>query len=219
MSDPVTRPPYAALDRRALVVAGALLGLAALVTAVRLPVAYAASAGTSLAVVPAVLSLVAVLASSVALWLVGGRRGICAGSSAGRIALRAAAVVQLVVGVAVALPTGAAFASRPVAALVVVLSVVGAVAALVGAVLAARSGGLPGVAGRALVPWAVVALVRVLLFSTAAGLSLVLSLGGGWASVGVQVLVVVTLLVAAVTWLVVGLRREGTAASSALPRP
>jgi hypothetical protein len=208
-SAPVPSPADPALDRRPLVAAGALLGLAALVTAGRLPVVFLSlsrPATPSASLVPEILGLVAALGIAAALWLVSGRRGICGASPTGRSALRVAAVVQVVVVVAALLPQGAWPAGRSLALVVVVLSLIGAVAALTGALVAARSDGLRRVAGRALVPWAAVALLRELLFSTSAGLALVVSAGGIGVSIGFQVVTVVALLVAAVVWLVAGLR-------------
>jgi len=215
MSDPVTppsahvHPPAAAsastgIDRRALVVAGALVGLAALVTAARFLVGLAALSTTSLYAVLPVFALIATLATSAGLWLVSGRGGICATSPAGRVALRIAAVTQLLVAVLALVP--AVLATGPGPLVVLLLTVVSVVAALVGAVLAARSGdGVRGLAGWALVPWTVVALARTVVFSTPVGFAL------GASSVtavayGGQVLTVVTLLLVAVAWLVAGLR-------------
>jgi len=215
MSDPVTppsahvHPPAAAsasagIDRRALVVAGALVGLAALVTAARFLIGLAALSTISPYAVLPVLALIATLATSAGLWLVSGRGGICATSPAGRVALRIAAVTQLLVAVLSLVP--AVLATGPGPLVVLLLTVVSVVAALVGAVLAARSGdGVRGLAGRALVPWTVVALARTVVFSTPVGFAL------GASSVtavayGGQVLTIVTLLVVAVAWLVAGLR-------------
>ena len=215
MSDPVTppsahvHPPAAAsasagLDRRALVVAGALAGLAALVTAARFLIGLAALSSISLYAVLPVFALIATLATSAGLWLVSGRGGICATSPAGRVALRIAAVTQVLVAVLAFIP--AVLAAGPGPLVVLLLTVVSVVAALVGAVLAARSGdGVRGLAGWALVPWTVVALVRTVVFSTPVGFAL------GASSVtavayGGQVLTVLTLLFVAVAWLVAGLR-------------
>lgn len=199
----------AGLDRRALVVAGALLALAALLTAGRLLLGLAALSATSLFAVLPVLALIATLATSAALWLVSGRRGLCAASPAGRVALRTAAVTQLLVAVVALVPT--VLAPGPGAIAVLLLTIVSVVAALVGAVLAARSGNdsgddrARGVAGWALVPWAVVALARTVVFSTPVGFALGASSITAVASGG-QVLTIVTLLVVAVAWLVAGLR-------------
>lgn len=224
MSDPVTppsahvHPPAAAsspagLDRRALVVAGALVGLAALVTAARFLIGLAALSTISLYAVLPVFALIATLATSAGLWLVSGRGGICATSPAGRVALRIAAVTQVLVAVLAFIP--AVLAAGPGSLVVLLLTVVSVVAALVGAVLAARSGdGVRGLAGWALVPWTVVALARTVVFSTPVGFAL------GASSVtavayGGQVLTIVTLLVVAVAWLVAGLRTARAAATQA----
>jgi hypothetical protein len=215
MSDPLTPPSArvhtraaasasAGLDRRALVVAGALFGVAGLVTAGRLLIGLAALSTTSLYAVLPVFAVIATLATSAGLWLVSGRGGICATSPAGRVALRIAAVTQLLVAVLALVP--AVLAAGPGSLAVLLLTVVSVVAALVGAVLAARSGaGVRGLAGWALVSWTVVALVRTVVFSTPVGFAL------GASSVtavayGGQVLTVLTLLFVAVAWLVVGLR-------------
>jgi hypothetical protein len=200
-----TRPPVpAGLDRRALVVAGALVGLGALVTAARFLIGLAALSTISLYAVLPVFALIATLATSAGLWLVSGRGGICATSPAGRVALRIAAVTQVLVAVLAFIP--AVLAAGPGTLAVLLLTLVSVVAALVGAVLAARSrDGVRGVAGWALVPWTVVALVRTVVFSTPVGFAL------GASSItavayGGQVLTIVTLLFVAVAWLVAGLR-------------
>ena len=199
-----TRPPVpAGLDRRALVVAGALAGLGALVTAARFLIGLAALSTTSLYAVLPVFALVATLATSVALWLVSGRGGICATSPAGRVALRIAAVTQVLVAVLALIP--AVLAAGPGPLVVLLLTVVSVVAALVGAVLAARSGSVRGVAGWVLLPWTVVALVRTVVFSTPVGFALGASSITAFAYGG-QVLTIVTLLLVAVAWLVAGLR-------------
>ncbi|ROP78777.1 hypothetical protein EDF18_1433 [Frigoribacterium sp. PhB107] len=214
MSDPVTppsahvHPPAAAsastgIDRRALVVAGALVGLGALVTAARFLVGLAALATTSLYAVLPVFALIATLATSAGLWLVSGRGGICATSPAGRVALRIAAVTQVLVAVLALIP--AVLAAGPGPLVVLLLTVVSVVAALVGAVLAARSGSVRGVAGWVLLPWTVVALVRTVVFSTPVGFALGASSITAFAYGG-QVLTIVTLLLVAVAWLVAGLR-------------
>ncbi|MBD8611641.1 hypothetical protein IFT77_14220 [Frigoribacterium sp. CFBP 13729] len=214
MSDPVTPPsahvppPAAAsasagIDRRALVVAGALVGLAALVTAARFLIGLAALSTTSLYAVLPVFALIATLATSAGLWLVSGRGGICATSSAGRVALRIAAVTQVLVAVLAFIP--AVLAAGPGSLVVLLLTVVSVVAALVGAVLAARSGSVRGVAGWVLLPWAVVALVRTVVFSTPVGFALGASSITAFAYGG-QVLTIITLLLVAVAWLVAGLR-------------
>ena len=214
MSDPVTppsahvHPPAAAsspagLDRRALVVAGALVALAALVTAARFLIGLAALSTISLYAVLPVFALIATLATSAGLWLVSGRGGICATSPAGRVALRIAAVTQLLVAVLAFIP--AVLAAGPGTLAVLLLTLVSVVAALVGAVLAARSGSVRGLAGWALVPWTVVALARTVVFSTPVGFALSASSVTAVAYGG-QVLTIVTLLVVAIAWLVAGLR-------------
>lgn len=115
-------------------------------------------------------------------------------------------MTQLLAAVLAFVPTVLASDPGTIAVLLLLLTLVSVVAVLVGAVLAARSGGgVRGVAGWALVPWAVVGLVRTVVFSTPVGFALgassitAVALGG-------QVLTVVTLLFAAVSWLVAGLR-------------
>ncbi|TWX36215.1 hypothetical protein ES689_12470 [Frigoribacterium sp. ACAM 257] len=207
--DPASPSPHPGLERRAFVVAGALFALAALLTAARLLLGLAALSTASLFAFLPVVALVVTLATSAALWLVSGRRGICAASPAGRVALRIAAVTQLLAAVLALVPTVLAAGIGSMA--VLLLTLVSVVAALAGAVLAARSasgdgsGGVRGPAGWALVAWAVVALVRTVVFSTPIGFALGASSITAFAFGG-QVLTVLALLVVAVTWLVAGLR-------------